>query len=239
MQKMKWLVTTAFIVGACSTSVSGPGDINGVDPTGADAAPIVEDPDAGAPDEPELVVTVLSQGTGTPVVNANVNCRYGEQGPNADTRHFRTFPATSIGGSTITEVVLPIEVADSPEGTQPATLKLHRLTGDILNGEFELLSEIPFDVPDQGIGEVRVPVAVEVAAADAIVVEVAMADGAQQRNLRFGYNLEAQSGPTYYASTACGQALPLDLATLDNPFVAGATFAANSWLVSLTTERLQ
>jgi hypothetical protein len=203
------------------------------DPSGADAAPATA-PDAAT----EAEVVVLSQSTGNPVVNANVNCRYGEQGPHADTRHFRVFPAATIGGSTVTEVVLPIEVAESPEGVQPATLKFHRLTGDILGGEFELISETAFDVPDQTLGEVRVPVAIDVAAQDAIVVEVAMGDGAQERNLRFGYNLEAQTGPTYYASDTCGRLLPVDLATLDNPFVAGATFAANSWLVSLTTERL-
>ncbi len=240
---MKWLVTTAFIVGACTTSVQGPGDIDGDDPTGADAGP----PPVNAPDatpqeeeEPQLVTTLLSLSTGDPVINANVNCRYGEQGPNADTRHFRVFPAATIGGSTITEAILPIEVADSPQGPQPATLKFHRLTGDIVAGGYELISETAFVVPNQTLGEVRVPVvAIEVGLQDSIVIEVAMADGAQQRNLRFGHNLEAQTGPTYYASDACGQALPKDLATLDNPFVAGTTFAANSWLVSLTTERLQ
>ena len=83
----------------------------------------------------------------------------------------------------------------------------------------------------------RVPVNVTVATDDAIVLEISMGDGAQQRNLRLGYNLEAQTAPTYYASDTCGQLLPIDLATLDNPFIAGQTFAANSWLVSLTTER--
>ena len=130
-------------------------------------------------------------------------------------------------------------MADSPAGLQPATLKFHRLTGDILAGGFELISETPFSVPDQALGEVKVPVDIDVAEADAIVVEVSMGDGAQQRNLRFGHNLEAQTGPTYYASDTCGNLNPVDLATLNNPFVPGTTFAANSWLVSLTTERLQ
>jgi hypothetical protein len=240
MQNVKWLMTAAFLVGACSTTVEGVGDRNDDEARGADAGTPAERPDADVtPAEPQLVVTVLSLGTGNPVINANVNCRYGEQGPNADTRHFRVFPAAMIGGSTITEAILPIEVADSAQGPQPATLKFHRLTGDILAGEFELISETPFVVPNQTLGEVRVPVALEVALLDTIVIEVSMADGNQQRNLRFGHNLEAQTGPTYYASDACGQAQPKDLATLDNPFVAGATFAANSWLVSLTTERLQ
>lgn len=209
------------------------------DPTGADAARPTVVPDGGTPEEPQLQTIVLTQGTGNPVANTNVNCRYGENGPNADTRHFRVFAATEIGGAKITEVTLPIEIAASQIGSQPATLKFHRLTGDILAGGFELLSETPFVVPDQTLGEVKVPVVLEVAQADAIVVEVSMADGEQQRNLRFGHNLEAQTGPTYYASDTCGNLNPVDLATLNNPFVAGTTFAANSWLVSLTTERLQ
>ena len=217
-------------------SVDGVGN-----PGAADAGGPSVEADATVPgeEEPQLEVVVLSQGTGTPVANANVNCRYGEQGPHADTRHFRLFPAASIGGSTITEATLPIEIAVSPEGLQPATLKVHRLTGNILNGEFELLVEVPFTVPDQTLGEVRVPLSLEVAQDDSIVLEVSMADGLQERNLRFGYNLQAQTGATYYASDTCGQALPIDLATLDNPFVPGQTFAPNSWLVSLTTERLQ
>jgi hypothetical protein len=238
MGKMKWLALVAFTVGACSTTISGPNEIDG--PDGADAGAGVDDPDAaGSDDDPQLETIVLSQSTGGPVANANVNCRYGEQGPHADTRHFRVFPAADIGGSTITEAILPIEVADSPAGIQPALLKFHRLTGDILGGEFELLSETAFDVVNQTLGEVRVPVEIEVAPGDAIVIEVSMNDGAQQRNLRFGHNLEAQTAPTYYASDTCGRLLPVDLASLDNPFEAGATFAANSWLVSLTTERLQ
>ena len=237
---MKWLMAAALVVGACSTTVRGPGNSNDDVVSGADAGTPTEVPDADlTPTEPQLVISILSQSTGSPVINANVNCRYGEQGPNADTRHFRVFPAATIGGSTITEAVLPIEVADSPQGPQPATLKFHRLTGDILAGGFELISETAFVVPNQTLGEVRVPVSVEVAVDDTIVIEVSMGDGAQQRNLRFGHNLEAQTGPTYYASDTCGQAQPIDLASLDNPFVAGATFAAHSWLVSLTTERLE
>ena len=226
-----------FTLGACSTTIGGSMD---EDLGAADAGAQSGQPDAEpVEEEPQLETIILSQGTGAPVANANVNCRYGEQGPNADTRHFRVFPAASIGGSRITEATLPIEVADAPEGVQPATLKVHRLTGDILAGEFELLAEAPFDVPNQALGEVRVPLDVNIAEADAVVLEVAMPDGQQVRNLRFGYNLEPQTAPTYYASEACGNQLPIDLATLANPFVQGATFAANSWLVSLTTERLQ
>lgn len=236
MRNNQWLTVFVFTLGACSTTVDGSmqNDLGA-----ADARVPGVQPDAEPLEEPQLETIVLRQGTGTPVANANVNCRYGEQGPNADTRHLRVFPAVSIGGSKITEATLPIEIAESPGGIQPATLKVHRLTGDILAGEFELLAEVPFEVPDQVLGEVRVPLDVDIAQADAVVIEVAMADGEQLRNLRFGYNLEPQTAPTYYASNTCGQLLPLDLATLANPFVQGATFAANSWLVSVTTERLQ
>lgn len=237
MRNSQWLAALVFTLGACSTTIGGAMDDES---SAADAGASVVQPDAEPVEEdPQLETIILSQGTGAPVANANVNCRYGEQGPNADTRHFRVFPAASIGGSTITEATLPIEIAESPDGLQAASLKVHRLTGDILAGEFELLSEVPFDVPNQTLGEVRVPLQIVIAQGEAVVLEVAMADGEQLRNLRFGYNLEPQTGPTYFASDACGQLLPIDLVTLANPFVEGATFAANSWLVSLTTERLQ
>ncbi len=237
MRNFQGLAAILFMLGACSTTIGGDSDDEIVNPGTADAgAPLDQEADATPVDEEPEILT-LTQGTGTPVANANVNCRYGEQGPHADTRHFRVFPATSIGGSRITEAILPIEVADSPDGSQPATLKLHRLTGDILNGEFVPISEAPFDVPNQTLGEVRVPLNVAVADDESIVVEVTMTDGEQLRNLRFGHNLEAQTAPTYYASESCGQLLPIDLASLDNPFIPGQTFAPNSWLVSLTIER--
>ena len=237
MQNFKTLTCTVFLIGACSSTVNGNG--SGTDESGADARITGSQLDAGNPNPVDAgdQTTILSQGMGAPVVNANVNCRYGEQGSHAATSHFRVFPAASIGGSTITEALLPIEIAESPGGAQPATLRIHKLTGDILMGEFELLSEVPFDVYNQSLGEVKVPVNVVVGQGDSIVVEVSVVDGEQVRNLRFGHNLEAQTGKTYYASTDCGQALPVDLATLDNPFVQGATFAPNSWLFSLTIER--
>ncbi len=236
MRTLNGLAALLFVLTSCSTTIGGATDAgSGFDTPRADATPSSDPADAAPDSEPQIIT--LSQGTGTPVANANVNCRYGEQGPNADTRHFRIFPAASIGGSRITEAVLPIEVASAPAGTQPATLKLHRLTGDILNGEFVPLSEATFDVPDQTIGEVRVPLNVAVAADESIVLEVSMTDGEQIRNLRFGHNLEAQTGSTYYASDTCGQLQPIDLASLDNPFIPGQTFAPNSWLVSLVIER--
>jgi hypothetical protein len=236
MRNLNGLAAILFVLGGCSTTIGGTTDAQeGPNTNGADGSPLIEQADATPIDEPEILT--LTQGTGAPVADANVNCRYGPTGPHTDTSHFRLFPAASIGGSRITEAILPIEVATSPEGTQPATLTLHKLTGDILNGEFVPISEAPFEVPDQVLGEVRVPLNVAVAAGDSIVLEVSMADGAEVRNLRFGYNLEAQTAPTYYASAPCGNLLPIDLATLENPTVEGQTFAANAWLVSLTIER--
>ena len=231
----------ALLLGACSATVGGSTDFGEGEPNAADAGVPEAAPDARPVDpEPQLEVLVLTQSTGVVNSSANMNCRYGAMGPNADTRHFRLFPAATIGGSTITEATLPIEVASSTTGTQPATLRLHRLTGDILAGEFTLLTEVAFDVPNQTLGEVRVPLNnIEVAPEDSIVLEVAMPDGAQERNLRFGFNLEAQTGPTYYASDACAHPLPVDLATLNNPALPGQTFAGRSWLVSLTAERLE
>lgn len=200
---------------------------------------VLEDPESeDAPVEtiePEPVS--LSQSTGSAVVDANVNCRYGDNGPNAGSSHFRVLDTAAVGGAgTVVEAILPIEVASSPDGVLPATLRIHRLTGDVTKGEFDLLAEETFDVMDQTLGEVRVPISASFAAGESLVVEAAIADGGQVSNFRFGYNLEAQSGPTYMASDDCGLALPVDLATLDNPFAAGETFAANSWLVTLVAE---
>ncbi len=230
-----FLGVAAMALGACSTTIDGAAD-SGQTPTGADASPLPQGSDADpGPTEPETVTLSLS--TGAPVENANVNCRYGENGPNADTSHFRVFAAEDIGGARITEAILPIEVAEAPGGTQSATLRFHRLTGDIQAGQFDPISELSFDVPDQTLGEVRVPLNVAIPDDTAVVVEVSMTDGERERNLRFGHNLEEQTGPTYYSYDACGQLQPVDLATLDNPFEEGETFAANSWLVSLTVER--
>ncbi len=235
MRNLHSLAAIIFVFGGCSSTIGGNADDEEGVGSFADARPQTNEPDATPIEEPQI--QTLTQSTGGPVANANVNCRYGEQGPHTDTRHFRLFPAASIGGSRITEAVLPIEVATSPEGTQSATLTLHRLTGDVLNGEFVPISEATFAVPDQTLGEVRVPLNVAVAVDDSIVLEISMDDGQEIRNLRFGHNLEAQTGPTYLASGSCGLDVPIDIATLNNPFVEGETFAANSWLVSLTIER--
>ncbi len=228
-------VLCTVALSACSTTIDGASDEPGA--SGATDAGATTTPRADAQVETEPETLTLTLSTGQPVVDANINCRYGEQGPNAATQHFRVFPASDISNSRIVEAILPIEVADSPEGTQPATIKFYRLTGDIEAGEFEPISELTFDVPNQGLGEVRVPLNIAIPEDTDVVVEVAMADGEQERNLRFGHNLEAQTGPTYYASETCGPQQPIDLANLDNPFEEGETFAAHSWLISLTVER--
>lgn len=234
-----WFAGAALLLGACSSTVAG-------DATGGDSAPTADSGSGGgggiqadaSPVDQEPETEVLSLSGGLPVANANVNCRYGAEGPHTNSQHFRIFPASSIGGTRITEAVFPIEIAESPTGAQPATVKFHRLTGDILAGQYEPISELTFSVPDTILGEVRVPLNVAIAEDVSVVIEVTMGDGEQERNLRFGHNLEAQSGPTYYASSVCGPDLPVDLASLDNSFEPGQTFAAHSWLVSLTVERL-
>lgn len=236
-----WVVGAALL-GACSNTVAG--DTGGDSVLAADAGSSGEGlradastTDASPGEEPEI--EVLSQSGGAPVADANVNCRYGPEGPHTNSQHFRVFPASSIGGTRITEAVFPIEIAESPTGTQSATVKFHRLIGDIVAGEYEPISELTFEVPDTILGEVRIPLNLFIAADVSVVVEVAMGDGEQERNLRFGHNFEAQTAPTYYASSVCGpQLLPIDLANLNNPFEPGQTFAAHSWLVSLTVERL-
>lgn len=229
---------------ACSGEIGGPAPVDNLpgpdvegDPTprsGApDAAP--EEPDA-APPEPTL--TNLTQSSGDVVADANINCRYDVNGFNASTQHFRTLPTDTVTGSVrLVEAILPIESATSPEGVQSAILHLHRLTGEIALGEYELLGSAVFEVPDQTLGQVSVELDIEFAAGDTLVVEVATSDGETVRDLRFGHNREPQDSPTYVASSDCGITLPLDIATIEDPANPGTfPFATNSWLVTLVAE---
>tara|TARA_R110002096_G_scaffold436021_1_gene665181 strand:+ start:36893 stop:37660 length:768 start_codon:yes stop_codon:yes gene_type:complete len=214
---------------------------------GSDASAVVVDANAndladGATFEADAMAVetaTISHSMGALADDTNVNCRLNDpQETHLDTRHFRVFTAESaIGGSRIIEAILPIELAQAPEGMQPATIKFHKLTGSILSGSFVELSSTPFIVPNQVLGEVRVPLNFDVALGDAIVVEVSIPDGQEERSLRMGYNLQPQTGPSYIASNGCGQAQPVDVASLDDPNNPGQTLSANSWLISLVVER--
>lgn len=184
----------------------------------ADATPAV---DAAPPADAAPVSLTLSHSAAETIdPAASVRCNNNVSGTHADNSYYRVFDleAQGVDGPfTVSEVRLGIQEATSVDGTgQPASLRLHTLSGDLaVDGLTELVST-DLTVDDQEATMLEVPLDVVVPADAVLVVELFTPDaGDTGHSLWLGANDQGQSAPSYIRSTACEVTEPTDVGTLE------------------------
>lgn len=201
---------------------TGDGSGDGVDLPDAGGGGL---PDAGHQDPPDAgdtgggPVTITHSNSMALEASTGVSCQstFGDK-KNSWYRLF-DLPAMGITGAVdVNKVTFGVQVADSGGGTQPVTVKLHRLQGEFVVGNLSELARAKINVPDERLQLHEVPITTTVPAGSTLVAEVSVPNGEFQGYYFFpGANSAGQSGPTYVKSE-CGASQPTDAATLDPPF---------------------
>jgi hypothetical protein len=236
---MTWLkssctavLTLALI--ACATAGSGDDSEAGADaaantpdarPPGTPDAPPPGAPDApvvGTPDAPPVPQSItLSHSTSLAITPGNsVSCNLDNL--HADNSYYRVFDLPSLGVTSpleISKVTVGIETALAGVGTtQPATVRLHTLTGPLTLANLTLFGSVDIAVANQNETLLDVPIAATAPAGSTVVVEVFTPDGQPSGHSFFiGSNTAGATGPSYLAAVDCSAAEPADVAGLGFP----------------------
>lgn len=217
-------VVAIAALAACASGKSNMGD--GGDPPDAgqlgptfDAAPRPDAADVGGGGGP----VSLTQSTSMTVAELNsVAC--GNDFFTTESSYYRVFdlPAGGVTGAvTISNVSVGIETALSGGGvSQPATVKLHTLSGSMPTTTFNRTSltqigTAEVTVADQDLAVLQVPVSANVPAGSKLVVEFFVPDGeADENTLYVGTNDAGETGPTFVRDGCGGADEPTTLGSL-------------------------
>ena len=161
------------------------------------------------------------------------SCRNNETLFHTDNSYYRTFDPADFDISSaiaIRRVEIGVEVALGSDGSQPLTVRIHRLVGAIEDGVLTQAAQTTVNVVDQELSTVEVPIDATIGAGLLFAVEVFTPDGTELGN-RFvlGANTGGQRSPSYLRADACSDAAdrPRDLAAI-NP-----DFADVAWVVTV------
>ena len=121
----------------------------------------------------------------------------------------------------VCQVNLSIEFTATPGGVgQPMTVNLYTNSGcPFPAGTLTPIGTATVTVADQALTSLGVPVTGTAPAGSDLVVEIAIPDGsgALAQEFYLGGNAAAQTGPSYIYDPACGDATPVDLASIGFP----------------------
>lgn len=231
MNRFALLVCALVASTACNAAVGEPQGEREEAPAPVDAGG-EEEPDQDesplGPDAAPVAVT-LSQSTSeeiTPIhsVACVENDANGNPIRHLENSVYRLFNLEELGVTgrlEVSSVKLAIESASSPEGSQPATVRLHTVSGN--NFTLDRMTEIAsaeLTIPDQEAQYLEVPLTATVEAGSRLAVEVHVPESVATTRLFFvGANGGGQSGPSYLRATACGLVEPTDLASIAFPEV--------------------
>lgn len=222
---------------ALMTGMTACGEIQPIQTDGGlpDATPAVPDaalppdadipPDAQVPpDASEPSLLAITHSTSLSVQNGrSLFCNDANQPPlQYNNSFFRVFhlPEFGVTGAfQVTRVLVGIEVADSPTGSQPAQVKLHTLPDGaaLLFANLVTLDTYDLSITNRVRTRVQVDTDTLVPAGSTLVVEFFTPSGMTTGNRLYpGGNNQGQTGPSYSASADCAQlglAEPTDWAT--------------------------
>ncbi len=197
--------------------VIGPGTPDAAIPGTPDAAPGT--PDAAPPMSVEATVT---HSTSTAITAGNsISCN--ATNLHANNSYYRVFNLPALGISSdfsITKVTVGIESATSGAGgTQPATVRLHTLTGALALANLTQIGTADVSISDTATGVVLdFPITATAPAGATLVAEFFTPDGqAIGHSLFIGSNALGQSDPSYLAAADCGATEPADISGLGFP----------------------
>jgi len=133
---------------------------------------------------------------------------------------YRVFdlPAMGIDGAVdVSQVTFGVQEASAGDGSQPVTVKLHRLQGDFVVANLTQIGTAKVIVPDEELTIVNVPITASIAAGSTLVAEITVPNGEARGDFFFpGANSAGQTGPTYVKSE-CGGPQPEDAADIGFP----------------------
>lgn len=121
---------------------------------------------------------------------------------------------------TVSKISIGIEIATAGAGgTQPATARIHTLSGALTLANLTQVGSVSTTVADTAVGVViDIPVTAVVPAGSTMVAEFLTPDGQTAGHSLFvGSNTLGQTGPTYLWAPDCGATDPTDIATLGFP----------------------
>jgi len=166
-----------------------------------------------------LNLTQTASNTITP--SNSVSCNNGA-GHTANS-YWRVYDLAALGLTgpyTVNKVIFGIESATAPSGSQPATIRLHTLTGPFTIANLTQVASQGITIPNQSgtLFTVNLTVPPTVPANAKLVVEVATPDGRPTSTLFYlGSNTGAQTAPNYISAPDCGVVNPIDVASVGYP----------------------
>lgn len=225
------LALVLALLTACATAGSSDDDdvsLADASPPGTPDAPPPGTPDApppAPPDAPPAVpveLTITHSNNTTTITSLNsISCN--AEGLHADNSYYRVFNLTSFGITStyvVSKISIGIETATAGAGgTQPATVRIHTLSGALTLANLTQVGIVSTTVADAAVGVViDIPVTAVVPAGSTMVVEFFTPDGQTVGHSLFvGSNTLGQTGPTYLAAADCKAVEPTDIATLGFP----------------------
>jgi hypothetical protein len=174
----------------------------------------------------DLRAVVLSQSESM-TVQAGVAVSCGDPDPQKqfhdDNSFFRVFDLATLDlGATlyVTKVRIGVETATAPSGQQPATVRLHELSGELLSENLAPIAAIDVSIADQELTLIDVPIEAAVPTGGTLAVEYMTPNGQAAGNKLFvGTNSLGQTAPTYFRAASCGNSQPANLADIGFPEV--------------------
>jgi hypothetical protein len=208
------ILCTALILalGACS-STSGGGNNNN-DSDNDDDDDDFDRPDARprADAEPSSEEMTLSQTETDDIVKDNsIGCLFYDDGVpthNEANSYYRVFDLGEMddvdGGFEIEQVNIGIELAESTKGSQPATIRLHTLTGELKVANLDQVSALLIDIPDQVRKVLTVDINETIPKDSKLVVELEIPDANNgERLFVIGSNTGGETAPAYMRAANC------------------------------------
>jgi subtilisin family serine protease len=154
-----------------------------------------------------------------PVQNVSFGCVNPNTGHSLENRYLRRFDLAQRGvpiqNTTIGGISFAVDSATSSSGSQPITVRIHALNGELTLENLQLLAEKTIDVPDTTLTRVSVVFdqPLQVAGDSVLVAEIYVPSGATGGNAFYpGGNREGETAPAYWAARDCGASEPISFA---------------------------
>ncbi len=154
-----------------------------------------------------------------PAQNVSFGCVDPNTGYSLENRYLRRFDLAERGmpiqETTIGGISFAIDSATSSTGSQPITVRVHALDGDLALGHLRLLAEKTVDVVDGTLERMRVAFdqPVQVAGDSVLVAEIFVSNGLGGGNAFYpGGNRDGETASAYWAARDCGASEPIAFA---------------------------
>jgi len=175
---------------------------------------------ASAPIRPEGVYAITHSLSQNVLSGNSVSCNDGVA--HTDNSYIRVFDLAAFGITEyfdVQQVEVGIEEAIAGSGSvQPGVINLYTLSGPLAWANMTLIGSATFDVADQALTVINVPIAGTAPARSVLVVEFFTPSGQAVGNSLFvGSNNLGQTAPTYLAAADCGIAEPMDTTAIGFP----------------------